>query len=175
MTTRESSSDSRAGVDARQLIEDHQAGIWRYLRALGCDCSEADDLTQDTFLAVLQRPFVDYGPASTAAYLRKVAFNRFISARRKANKVLYMEQVEEIDQAWNRLVSDDHGETMLDTLRECLKQLTERARRSLLMRFRDRLSRVKIAESLEITEHGAKNLMQRAKKQLRDCVEGKLS
>ena len=32
-----------------------------------------------------------------------------------------------------------------------------------------------IAEGLGITEHGAKNLMQRAKQQLRACVEQKLT
>ena len=162
-------------IDPSQIIDEHQAGVWRYLRALGCDSAEADDLTQDTFLAVLQKPFVNYGPAATAGYLRKVAFNRFISTRRKSGKLVLMEQVEEVDQAWTRLASDDHGETLLDNLQQCLSQLTERARKALMMRFRDRASRVAIAETLEITEHGAKNLMQRAKKQLRDCIEGKLS
>jgi RNA polymerase sigma-70 factor (ECF subfamily) len=42
------------------------------------------------------------------------------------------------------------------------------------MRFRDRLPRVEIAAELKITEHGAKNLMQRAKKQLRGCIERKM-
>ena len=164
-----------AAIDAEKLIEEHQAGIWRYLRALGCDSSEADDLTQETFLAVLQRPFTPYSPAATAAYLRKVAYNRFISARRRSNRVVLMEQIEEIDQAWSRLVSDDQGEALLDALKDCLGQLTERARWSLEMRFRDRMSRARIAEALNITEHGAKNLMQRAKKQLRECIEGKLT
>jgi RNA polymerase sigma-70 factor (ECF subfamily) len=41
------------------------------------------------------------------------------------------------------------------------------------MRFRDRFSRAEIASALAISESGAKNLMQRAKKQLRTCVEGK--
>ncbi len=162
-------------IDAEKLIEEHQAGIWRYLRALGCDSSEADDLTQETFLAVLQRPFTPFSPAATAAYLRKVAYNRFISARRRSNRVVLMEQIEEIDQAWNRLVSDDQGEALLDALKDCLAHLTERARWSLEMRFRDRMSRARIAEALKITEHGAKNLMQRAKKQLRECIEGKLT
>ena len=162
-------------IDAEKLIEEHQAGIWRYLRALGCDSSEADDLTQETFLAVLQRPFTPYSPAATAAYLRKVAYNRFISARRRSNRVVLMEQIEEIDQAWNRLVSDDQGEALLDALKDCLAHLSERARWSLEMRFRDRMPRAQIAEALKITEHGAKNLMQRAKKQLRECIEGKLT
>lgn len=167
-----SSSES---IDAAQLIEDHQTGIWRYLRALGCDCNEADDLTQETFLAVLQRPFNQYSAAATAAYLRKVAYNRFISTRRRSGKVVFVEQIEEIDQAWSRLASDDQGDALVDALKDCLSQLSERARWSLEMRFRDRIPRPKIAEALKITEHGAKNLMQRAKKQLRNCIEGKLT
>ncbi|MCP4189340.1 MAG: sigma-70 family RNA polymerase sigma factor [Planctomycetaceae bacterium] len=167
-----SSSES---IDAAKLIEDHQTGIWRYLRALGCDCSEADDLTQETFLAVLQRPFNQYNAAATAGYLRKVAYNRFISTRRRSGKVVLMEQIEEVDQAWSRLAAEDQGEALVEALKECLSQLSDRAKWSLEMRFRERKSRVKIAEALQITEHGAKNLMQRAKKQLRDCIEGKVT
>jgi RNA polymerase sigma-70 factor (ECF subfamily) len=42
------------------------------------------------------------------------------------------------------------------------------------MRFREKRTRQRIATALEITEHGAKNLMQRAKKQLRTCVDEKM-
>jgi RNA polymerase sigma-70 factor (ECF subfamily) len=42
------------------------------------------------------------------------------------------------------------------------------------MRFADEASREEIAAALGISEHGAKNLMQRAKHQLRECVESKL-
>lgn len=169
------SSESAGAMDPGRLIEEYQAGVWRYLRALGCDAAEADDLTQDTFVAVLQRPFVNYGPAATIGYLRKVAYNRFITARRRAGRVVVVEEIDQIDQTWERLASDDHGEQLLDALRACLNSLTERAKSALLMRFRDKRARTDIAEHLGITEHGAKNLMQRAKKQLRDCVEGKLS
>ena len=67
-----------AGFDPVRLIQAYQAGIWRYLRALGCESSLAEDLTQDTFLAVLQRPFNDVSPAATSAYLRKTALNLLI-------------------------------------------------------------------------------------------------
>jgi len=30
---------------AAEIIETHQAGVWRYLRFLGCDEAQADDLT----------------------------------------------------------------------------------------------------------------------------------
>jgi RNA polymerase sigma-70 factor (ECF subfamily) len=52
--------------------------------------------------------------------------------------------------------------------------LSDRARDALDMRFREKQTRIKIADFLEITEHGAKNLMQRAKQQLRECVENKI-
>ena len=162
------------GFDAAELIETYQQGVWRYLRALGCQPAQADDLTQETFLAVLQRPFVDHGPAARAAYLRKVAFHQFISAQRRAGKVVAVENIEEFDQAWGQWAEQDNGELLLESLRQCLQKLTERARRALEMRFRDRDARSDIASSLGITEHGAKNLMQRAKKQLKRCIEGKI-
>jgi RNA polymerase sigma-70 factor (ECF subfamily) len=141
---------------------------------MGCDVSLAEDLTQDTFLAVLQKPFQDYNPAATSAYLRRVAYNLFISHRRRAGKVTAVENVEELTRQFVALASDDGGESALDALRQCLEQLTERARWALEMRFKEERTRGGIAEALEISEHGAKNLMQRAKQQLRECIETKL-
>ncbi len=170
----EASPPASTSFDPARIIDTHQNGVWRYLRAIGCDPSQAEDLTQETFLTVLQKPFVEYSPAATAAYLRKVAYNLFITMQRRAGRVTAVENVEEFDSVWEDWAGDDGGEAMVDALRDCLKGLGERARSALEMRFRDKVPRVQIGEALGITEHGAKNLMQRAKKQLRDCIEGKL-
>jgi RNA polymerase sigma-70 factor (ECF subfamily) len=162
------------GFDPVRLIETYQAGIWRYLRALGCDAAQAEDLTQETFLAALQRPFQDINAAATSAYLRKIAFNLYISYRRRSGKVTAVENVEELDRTWSHWAGEDDGEVALDLLRDCLQGLTERARRSLELRFREQKSRNEIAKFLEITPDGAKNLMQRAKQQLRECIESKI-
>lgn len=162
------------GFDPVRLITNYQQGVWRYLRTLGCEPALADDLTQETFLAVLQKPFQDYNPAATAAYLRRVSYNLFISYQRRSGKVTAVDNIEQLEQQFAQFAGDDQGEAALDALRECLTKLTERAKWSLEMRFRDNLSREEIAARLEISEHGAKNLMQRAKQQLRECVERKL-
>jgi RNA polymerase sigma-70 factor (ECF subfamily) len=175
MATTTGPTTQATGFDAARLIECHQAGVWRYLRVLGCDPGLADDLTHDTFLAVLQKPFDDFSTAATAAYLRRVAYNLFISHRRRAKKSTFVEHLEIIDNRFVQWAGDDNGQAAIDALRECLQRLGPRARRSLEMRFRDGSSRGQIAEELAITEHGAKNLMQRAKQQLRECVEGKIS
>jgi RNA polymerase sigma-70 factor (ECF subfamily) len=167
-------SPAATGFDPVRLIETYQVGIWRYLRALGCDAAQAEDLTQETFLAALQRPFQDISPAATSAYLRTIARNFYISYRRRSGKVSAVENVEELDRTWSQWAGDDDGDALLDLLRECLKGLTDRARKSLELRFRDQCTRTDIATVLEITPDGAKNLMQRAKHQLRECIESKL-
>ena len=163
-------------LDPSQLIQDHQAGIWRYLRVLGCQPNEADDLTQETFLAVLRKPFEYYNKAAAASYLRKVAYHRFVSARRRSGKEVVTAELEMIDESWSEWSSSrNDGSEVLDSLASCFEQLTKRAKWALEMRFKVRLTRSEIAQNLEITEHGAKNLMQRAKQKLRECLDAKLS
>ncbi len=162
-----------ATCDVAQLVLRHQAGLWRYLRSLGCDAALAEDLTQETFLAVLQRPFEDRNPAATFKYLRTVAKNLLVSLHRRGIKVSPVADLEELDAFWDRW-GDDDGETMLTALRECMQRLTPRARQALQLRFGSDAARCDIAQQLGMSENGAKNLMQRAKSRLRECIERKL-
>jgi RNA polymerase sigma-70 factor (ECF subfamily) len=166
-------SSATIEFDPAQMLHDHQAGVWRYLRALGCSPSEANDFTQETFLAVFQRPLRVSNHASCGAYLRRVAYNLYVTTQRRASRVVGVENVEEFDAAWNRWMGDDDGEGLLELLRHCLGALSDQARRALEMQYRDHMRRCDIACSLNITEQGAGNLMQRAKMQLRSCIDRK--
>ena len=162
-------------LDLTTLIQEHQVGIWRYLRVLGCDASQAEDLTQETFLAVLEKPFENINRSATAAYLRTVARNLYISALRRSNRTAPLEELDLIDAAWAQLSGNDGGDAIMVALDSCLQSLDERSRQSVEMQFRDRLSRAEIAANLEMSEDGAKNLLQRTKKRLRACIERKLN
>jgi RNA polymerase sigma-70 factor (ECF subfamily) len=165
-----------ATLDATALITDHQAGVWRYLRAIGCDQSLADDLTQETFFAVLRRPFVQVNPNATSSYLRRVAYHLLISYRRRQKKMTVTSQLDQLDSQWLRWAgSEGNGNDLADRLAECFDRLTARAQLSLKLRFSEGASREHIAKELGITEHGAKNLMQRAKAQLKQCLDEKLN
>jgi RNA polymerase sigma-70 factor (ECF subfamily) len=161
----------------QDLIRTHQAGLWRYLRMLGCDASLADDITQETFLKVLHHDsFTQHSDKSTAAYLRRTAHNLLVSMHRKGGRKRTTFTSDPLDEIWDRWAGRDlTGDHAIDCLRECMQALTERAQKALRMRFADESSRSSIAEALEITEHGARNLMQRAKQQLRDCVQQRLN
>ena len=68
------------------LVQAHQAGIWRYLRFLGCEAAQADDLTQETFLALHARPPADRSAEATSAYIRTVARNLFLMSLRRSRR-----------------------------------------------------------------------------------------
>lgn len=158
------------------MIADHQAGVWRYLRAIGCDAALADDITQETFVAVIRRPFVQVNAAATVSYLRRVAYHLLVSYRRRQKKMFVTSELEQLDAQWMRWAgADGDGNDVTDALSDCFKRLTQRAQLSLRLRFAENASRELIAQQLGITEHGAKNLMQRAKTQLKECLDGKLN
>lgn len=84
--------------------------------------------------------------------------------------------LERLDSQWMRWAgAEGDGGEIMDALTECFSRLTKRAQLSLRLRFTDDATREHIAKELGVTEHGAKNLMQRAKMQLKDCVDGKLN
>lgn len=159
-----------------ELIARHQRGVWRYLRMLGCDTSTADDLTQETFLRVLRREgFVQHNDAATSSYLRRTAYNLLVSLHRKQRRVQVLVEPAMLDEVWNRWAGQDlSGDLAVEALEECFSTLTERAQTALRMRFTDDASRIDIGKALDITDHGARNLMQRAKQQLRNCVEERM-
>jgi len=157
------------------LVRAHQAGVWRYLRFLGCHPAEADDLVQETFLAVLRENFAIRSPAETAAYLRTVARNRLLMARRKQRNAPSAVDLEAAESVWARVAAEDGLNHYLAALGDCLQAaITPRARQALELQYRDRASREEIAAALEMAVEGVKTLLRRARTALRDCVERKV-
>ncbi len=156
------------------LVRSHQAGVWRYLRYLGCCAMEADDLTQETFLVVFRDGFEDRSSVQTAAYLRTVARNRLLTVRRSQKKAPEVD-LEAAEAVWVETVGERGMDDYLVALEDCLAVgVTPRVRRALEMLYRDRLSRSEIADELEMAVEGVKTLLRRARSALRECVERKL-
>src|SRR5947207_1082433 len=117
-------------TDLASLVRRHQAGVWRYVRFLGADQSESDDLTQETFLALARGQFVERDERQTAGYLRVVARNQLLGLRRRQNREVSTVELEAADSVWAAAAGPDGSlTTYLDALRDCLEQLEGRARR----------------------------------------------
>ena len=155
--------------DVSQLVQRHQAEVWRYVRFLGANAELADDLVQETFLQLLRAPYEDQGEAARTAWLRKVARNLYVkSFRRPPFAVVDLDRIEAV---WSDYAQDDGGEESLATLRECLEKLDGRAREVVRLHYEDRRSRREIGDRLEIGEQGVKSLLRRSRELLRQCVE----
>ncbi len=162
-------------LDLADLMREHQAGVWRFLRALGADASTADDITQEVFLAVYRKPFEQRGRAQTAGYLRTVARNQFLKSRRNAGRQVSMAELEHLEGTWSKLVGEDDGADLMRALKECLHELDDKPRDALDLQYRQGKQRVEIAESLGMTDDGIKTLLRRTKARLRKCMELRVS
>ena len=163
-------------LDLSGIVKRHQADVWRYLRVLGCEPALADDLTQETFVEVFLKPFDDYHPAATGAYLRKVAKHLFLMQVRKAAARPAVDNLDGVDPEWaawakDRKSEDDGGQRRLRALEQCLEELDERPRRAVELRYREHASREDMARELGMAETGVKTLLQRAREGLRHCIE----
>jgi len=162
-------------LDLASLVQKHQAGVWRYVRFLGADPSEADDLTQETFLALARSEFVERNGRQTAGYLRVVARNQLLALRRKQNREISTVELEAADSVWSAAAGPDGNlAAYLDALRDCVQQLDGRARQAIEMHYKEQAGREVIATRLEMQPDGVKTLLRRTRQVLRECVERKL-
>jgi RNA polymerase sigma-70 factor, ECF subfamily len=163
-------------IDLTSLIVHYQASIWRYLRYLGADSTEAADLTQETFLAFARAKFAERDGRQTAGYLRTVARNQLLALRRKQNREISTVELEAADSVWAAVTGPSGDLTgCLDALRECVEQLDGRCRQVIDLHYRDGFGREAIAERLEMKPDGVKTLLRRTRQSLRECVERKLN
>lgn len=140
-----------------------------YLRVLGCDQASADDLTQETFLEVMRRPFDDYDPKATGAYLRRVAKNRFLMAIRKAKAGPKISSLDTIDPVFEK--NDQSQLSYLEALRGCLEKLPDRMRQIMTARFQKGLKSREIGFDMGLKEEHVNTITYRAKDSLKDCVK----
>jgi RNA polymerase sigma factor (sigma-70 family) len=155
----------RPPSDAARIAERHERALRRYLRVLGAG-SDLDDLVQETFLVLLQRDFVDEGPAPTAAFLRRTARHLFLRRHRGL-----LPQVEAADVVWQQECGDDDGEGWVEALRYCLQRLPRRAARIVQASYGEDLGRAAIAQELGMTADGVKTALRRIRSRLAECIE----
>lgn len=163
-------------IDLARLVRDRQAEVWRYVRYLGADASEAEDLTQETFLAVARSRFVEESDAQTAGYLRTVARRQLLMLRRKQKrriKTVEFDAAETVwaDTMWPAAAERDRFDERVEAARGCVEKLTGRSREAIDLSYRESTGRDAIAAQIGMTADGVKTLLRRTRAKLRECIE----
>jgi RNA polymerase sigma-70 factor (ECF subfamily) len=160
-----------AATEAPDAGDRHR--LWRYLRALGADAGEADDLAQEAMLVAhqhaAQQPARDAD--AQAAFVRGIARNLWLRSRRWWQRRREREVAVAVDELWDATAEHDGGDELLARLRDCLGALQPRGRRALELHYHDGLGWRAIAAELAMKANGVKTLMQRARHALRQCLE----
>jgi RNA polymerase sigma-70 factor (ECF subfamily) len=149
--------------------------VWRYLRFLGCSRAEADDLTQETFLAAWKSDFVEINDAATAGYLRTVARSRFLMMLRTRKRRPGETEFVDVEADWVQLVEhEEEFDQRADALEDCLQHVQGKARTVIDMNYKQDLRYAEIGEQLGMKPEGVRTLLKRAIAKLRECMERKL-
>ena len=154
---------SREAFEA--LFDRYRARIWGFFRRRVDDPARAEELAQDTFLAIL-RGAVRYEPrALFRTYLFGVALN-ILSADRRKTRNRRVEPVEDLD----ALPASSPGPDGALWIREAIARLDADEREILLLREYEELSYMEIAALLHLPLNTVRSRLFRARLALKGLL-----
>ena len=163
---------SRTDRAFERLYNKHVGDVYRYALAVMRNPTDAEDVTQTTFLNAY-RSYVEKGsrPEKPQNWLIAIAHNvcrqRFRQSARRPAEVSFEDDIADT-------VADDDAPTG-DDIRRALSHLAFNQRAALVMRELEGRSYSEIAEILEVSTSAVETLIFRARRALREQLEGSLT
>ncbi|MCA9241957.1 MAG: RNA polymerase sigma factor [Planctomycetales bacterium] len=164
-------AEAHQGKALESLVRAHHQTVWRLLRFLGASPDEAEDLTQETFLAVLRSSYEHRSDRESTAFLRAVARNQLLMLRRRQQREVETVEIEAAELVWAAQVEPLGWQEYTQSLRNCVGKLAGRAAQAVNLCYREGFGRSEIAERLDMHPDGVKTLLRRTRGVLRECVE----
>ena len=166
-----------------ELVKDflrNRDTLMGFVLALVRDHDLAEELFQETALAILAETEKGTRPANFLAWARAVARHRIADyyrrrARRNEDLRTFETMADLLMQAFEENeIGAEESRRRLKHLMECLRRLGERARTIVDLRYRDRLALRDIAAAVEWKESAVKVALAKARRALAGCVDAKL-
>jgi len=159
-----------------EVVEQHQAAVFAYLRARLIEPADAEDLCQEVFLRCYTRQACYVASGSPRGWLIGVARNvlrEHIRAVTGRQEVAWTKLCLELES----LVDGEVGlyDDVLGYLPQCLQSLGQSARHALELRYRGQLKLTEVGSHLRRSEGAVKLLMHRARQAVRRCIDRKVA
>ena len=152
------------------LVEQHQAGVLRFARALVGDPAAAEDVLQDTFIAALQNAGSFRAEASVKTWLYTIARHEALRRRRRAARVDLEPDLEKLGTAagWGAEEPDAALERReaRAALQRAFEALEEEDKTVLLLRDIEGLDGAEAARVLDLSLAAMKSRLHRARLRL---------
>jgi RNA polymerase sigma-70 factor (sigma-E family) len=156
-----------------ELYEGHYEAMVRLACVVVCDLQAAEEIVQDTFLAMLTGGWQLRDGEKALAYLRQAIVNRSRSVVRHRIVIDKHLQKHSPD-----MPSAEHGALTLlerDAVVSALRELTDRQREAIVLRYYAGLSEAETASAMGISPGSVKSHVSRAMVSLRETLEPQLS
>ena len=163
------------------LVRRHQVEIYRYIRYLGADAAEAEDIAQETFIAAYRSNTFpdDENARREAGWLRGTARNllyQMFKQNTRNREVIEKIGLQQKEQVWvNEFLRGDDGSEYVEALHQCVNNLPPKQTNALEMKYRRRMSRLDMATALLISTDGVKSLLRRIRASLKTCIQARLN
>jgi RNA polymerase sigma-70 factor (sigma-E family) len=152
-------------VELREFVSARGAALSRAAYLLTGDHQAAEDLVQETYVAVVRR-WQKSGTVDPEAYVRRILYSRFVDGWRRRRLV---------ELPWASPPDTPGSETAATTtdrltLRDALARLTPRQRAVLVLRFYEDLTETQAAAALGISPNTVKSQTRVALQRLRELA-----
>ena len=148
----------------RELFDRYKNSIYGFVRRRVDDPGRAEEITQDIFMALVQRRNGYEVRARFRTYLYRIALNRIASEHRK--------KVEPADEAAAEMATPTAGgdPSIIQQVRDALERLEPEQKQVVMLREYEGLSYQEIAEVLSVPVGTVRSRLFRAKLALREML-----
>ena len=154
------------------IVEEYSGAVYRLARSVVRDPALADDVTQDTFIAVWKHLDEFRGEGSMRGWILRIAHNTSVSTlRRIKDSATDPSKLPDahVEIGVNRVVE---GRIAVGELRDALAELDQLSREIVVLREVEGLSYDDIAQTLGVPIPTVKTRLLRARRRLANSLEG---
>ncbi len=163
-----------ANEEFLKLFLRHQGDVKAFLGSVVWDPAAAEDLFQETSLA-LWESYPQYDPARPfGAWARGIAFKKVLQRREKSRRLPLAFSPQAIQAVLDAYDRTEAASPDLDGLRDCVAKLTDRARSLLALRYERALTLADIARQTHSTLDAVHKMLSRIRETLFECVQRRL-
>ncbi len=154
-------------TDFVKALEQQVTPLRKYAIWLTKDPEDANDLTQETFIAAYQNHHRYVFNGSLSAWLRRILFNKYVNHFKRSKRLVSLDTVDQQSAAYTRKEMDPLGTLIGDEILETIQGLDQRYRDAISLRIRG-FKYHEIAERLDVPEGTVKNRIFHARQQLQN-------
>jgi RNA polymerase sigma-70 factor (ECF subfamily) len=172
----------RQAIEA--VVKAYLSHILRAARGAGFDATQAEDVTQSTFVTFIEKAPNFDGRSHVRTWLFGIFYKKVLEFRREVKRGQQQDDIDEVvEQRFNsdgkwlrppRAVDTDlyHGE-IREWLRVCLDAVPVRQRLAFVLREAEGFSSREICNILDVTRTNLGAMLYRCRNRLRECLEAK--